>query len=93
MALLKDYYCAQSGVTISNAYWKVDAENGIIGGKLRLHVKMNCFKNKSTANTNTSKLADFDFLFMPNLYSITNFIAQAYLYAKTLPQFFGAIDA
>jgi hypothetical protein len=68
-------------------------ENGIVGGKDKIKVRLNCFKDKNVADTNRNKYADFDFQFVPDLNSPNNFIAQAYLYAKTLPQFTGAIDA
>jgi hypothetical protein len=92
MALLKDYYNPQFNVTISNAYWKVEVNNGIVG-KTNLRVRMSCYKDRNTADTNIGKYCDFDFEFTPNLNSGVNFIAQAYIYAKTLPEFSGAIDA
>lgn len=93
MALLKDYYNAQFEVTIANAYWKVEVDNGIIGGKTKLYCRLNCFKNQAIADTNADKYADFDFEFVPDLNSMDNFIKQAYDYAKTLPEFSGAVDA
>jgi hypothetical protein len=93
MALLKDYYNSQFEVTVSNAYWKVEVDNGIVGGKTKLRCRLNCFKNQSIADTNQNKYADFDFEFVPDLNSADNFIKQAYVYAKTLPEFSGAVDA
>lgn len=93
MALLKDYYNEQFEVTVPNAYWKVEVNVGIQGGKNKLHCRLNCFKNQSIADTNENKYADFDFDFIPDLNSADNFIKQAYEYAKTLPEFSGAIDA
>jgi len=93
MALLKDYYNAQFEVTITDAYWKVELDNGITGGKTKLRCRMNCFKNQAIADTNTDKYADFDFEFVPDMLSADNFIKQAYDYAKTLPEFSGAVDA
>lgn len=93
MALIKSYYQPQFQITIENCYWKIEIDNGIQGGKENLRVRMNCFKNKSIADTNQNKYADFDFEFVPDLNSSINFIAQAYDYAKTLPEFVGAIDA
>ena len=93
MGLLKDYYQPQFEITIPNCYWKVEVDNGIQGGREKIHVRLNCFKNKAVADTNRNKFSDFDFEFTPDLYSGVNFIAQAYDYAKTLPQFAGAIDA
>lgn len=93
MALLKEYYQPQFEITIPNCYWKVEVDNGINGGKTKLHTRMNCFKNKEIADTNQNKYADFDFQFVPDMASTDNFISQAYTYAKTLPEFSGAIDA
>lgn len=93
MALLKNFHNEQYDVTIANAYWKVEVETGIVGGKNKLRVRMACFKNKTIADTNQDKLGDFDFEFTPDLNSANNFIAQAYLYARTLPEFAGSIDA
>jgi hypothetical protein len=93
MALIKDYYNKQFGVTIPGCYWKIDIKNGLVGGKTKLRVRMNCFKTKAIADTNKNKFADFDFDFIPSLTSGVNFIEQAYAHAKTLPQFSGAINA
>jgi hypothetical protein len=92
MALQKDYYQPQYEVTIFNCYWKVEVFNGITGGKDKLKVRINCFKNKTVADTNQGKYCDFDFEFVPDLNSADNFIKQAYVYAKTLPEFIGAVD-
>ena len=71
---------------------EVDA--GIRGGKTMLRARMNCYKDKAAADTNSNKYSDFDFDFVPNLTAgADNFIAQAYTYAKTLPEFSTAIDA
>jgi hypothetical protein len=92
MALQKDYYQSQFEITITDCYWKVELSNGITGGKENLKVRMNCFKNKTIADTNENKYVDFDFEFVPDLNSADNFIKQAYTFAKTLPEFAGAID-
>jgi hypothetical protein len=92
MALLKDYYQSQFEITIADCYWKVEVDNGIMGGKTKLRCRINCFKNEAIADTNQNKYADFDFEFVPDLNSADNFIKQAYIYAKTLPEFSGAVD-
>lgn len=92
MALLKDYYQPHYEITIPNCYWKIDVGNGIEGGKTKLNVKMSCYKNKTTADTNKDEFTSLNFEFVPDLDSATNFIAQAYIYAKTLPEFMGAAD-
>ena len=93
MALIKSYYQPQFEITINDCYWKIETENGIQGGKEKIRVRINCFKNKAIADTNENKYYDYDFEFSPDLISSTNFIAQAYIYAKTLPFFSDAIDA
>jgi hypothetical protein len=93
MALIKEYYNNKLDVTIQNCYWKVEVDCGIIGGKTKLHVRMNCFRNKTIADTNSNKFMDFDFDFVPDMNSKLNFIAQAYEFAKNLSEFKGAIDA
>jgi len=87
-----NYYNSQFQITINDCYWKIEVENGINGGKEKLHVRVNCFKNKEIADTNQDKYSDFDFEFIPDLNYGVNFIAQAYVYAKTLPFFSTAID-
>ena len=94
MALIKDYYQPQYEITIAGCYWKIEVNNGITGGKTKLKARMNCFKNQTIADTNNDKYCDFDFEFIPDLSAnADNFIAQAYEYAKTLPEFSGAVDA
>jgi len=87
-----DYHESRFDITFSNCYWKIEIDNGIQGGKTKLRARLNCFKDKATADTNLGKYCDYDLEFPPNLDSRDNFIAQAYNYAKTLPFFFGAID-
>lgn len=93
MALLMGFYQQQYEITIPNCYWKVEVDNGIRGGKEKLQVRINCFKNKEIADTNQNKYMDYDFEFVPDLNSSTNFIAQAYNHAKTLSFFATAVDA
>ena len=93
MALLKEYTDSNLGVKIPNCYWRIDTYSGIIGGKKRLQVRLNCFKSRTIADTNENKLCDFNFEFTPDLNSGVNFFAQAYKYAKALPEFRGAADA
>jgi len=92
MALQMDYYQPQYQITFYNCYWKIEVENGISGGKTKLRARLNCYRDKATADTNFGKFCDYDLEFPPNLDSRDNFIAQAYNYAKTLPFFSGAID-
>jgi len=94
MALIKDYYNPQFNLTVAGCYWKIEVDNGIQGGKEKLNVRMNCFKTKEIADTNQDKYMDFDFQFTPDLTDTApNFIAQAYTFVKTLPEFTTAVDA
>lgn len=94
MALIKDYHENRFEITIPNCYWKIETDMGIMGGKNKIRVRMNCFKTKEIADTNENKYCDFDFEFTPNLSEDSpNLLAQAYAYAKTLPEFIGAVDA
>lgn len=68
---------------ISNAYIRVDSING---GKDNLSVLVNSYKDKNLAPIKTNR-----FLFQPAMDG-KNFIAQAYDYLKTLPEFVGATD-
>lgn len=93
MALIKSYHNQQFDITIPDCYWKVALDNGIQGGKEKLNVMMFCFKNKEAADENRNQYSGFMFQFTPDLASESNFIAQAYTHAKTLPEFEGAVDA
>jgi hypothetical protein len=92
MALQNDYYVARFEVTKSDCYWKVAIEGGIEGGKNSLTCRMLCYKDQATADTNSNEWGGFTFEFTPDLESADNFIKQAYVYAKTLPEFSGALD-
>ena len=92
MALQKDYYVAKYDVTKTNCYWKVAIESGIEGGKTSLRCHMLCYADQTAADTNSGEYAGFNFEFVPNMVSTDNFIKQAYDYAKTLPEFSGAVD-
>ena len=93
MALLKDFFQPYFEVTIVNCYWKIETDSGIQGGKTKIKARLSCYKNKTAADKDENKYGNFDFEFVPDLNSVNNFIAQAYLFAKTLPQFTNAIDA
>jgi hypothetical protein len=92
MALQKDYYVARYDVTKTNCYWKVAVESGINGGKTLLRCRMLSYANQTEADTNSGDYGGFNFEFTPDLESADNFIKQAYVYAKTLPEFSAAID-
>lgn len=73
----------KSGVTINDCYIKVSS----IGGDKSKMVFVVAFK----ATSETDHFASEQFLFTPKLDG-ENFIAQAYLHLKSLPEFAGAQD-
>jgi len=89
MGLINNYYQPKFEMTIADCYWKIGE---ISGSKEMLKVRLNCYKNKTVADTNQNKYADFDLRFVPDLNSPNNFIKQAYAFVKTLPEFSGATD-
>jgi hypothetical protein len=93
MALQKDYYDKRLEVIKSNCYWKISpTDDGINGGKESLRVRVLCYKDKATADINSREYSGYNFEFTPDLESADNFIAQAYIYLKTLPAFSTATD-
>lgn len=71
-------------VVFNNAYYKIDS---IGGNKNNLFFTISLFKEKNGLYIN-----DKQYKFIPNLESDDNFIKQAYLYLKTLPEYADAID-
>jgi len=69
-------------VTLNNVYIKAVAVNA---------TKENAVISVNYANGDTI-FQTKNFTFIPNLNNADNFIKQAYLYLKTLPEFVGAID-
>ena len=92
MALQNDYYDNRLEVTKTNCYWKIAIEDGINGGKTLLRGRILCYKDKITADTNSNEYSGINFELVPDLDNDVNFIAQAYTYLKTLPEFSGAIN-
>ena len=87
MALSKNIdFKTQSGfeITVKDAYIRVDQ---ISGDKNKVSCNVNFYKS---SNEKTSFKGDI-YKFKPNL-SGENFIAQAYEYLKTMPEFAGATD-
>jgi len=70
-------------VTFQDCYIKVDS---IVGNKSQLIATISYYKQKDGEKIKQQMLQ-----FAPDL-SGNNFIAQAYSYAKTLPEFAGAVD-
>jgi hypothetical protein len=87
MAIRKNYKVQTSfgvDVTIKNAYIKA---SGIAGGKDDIVLTVFIFDEDITKQVDVKYYS-----FAPNLESDDNFIKQAYLYLKTLPEYADAID-
>jgi hypothetical protein len=85
MALEKHAVIEKTGfegkLIAKNAYWKIDKING----------DKNSMSVEICATANGQQVERFVSVFNPSLDG-KNFIAQAYDYLKTLPEFAGAID-
>jgi hypothetical protein len=80
----------ESGLVIENAYWKI---TNVSGDKNYLFVNCEAFLNKEAADAGKMPLSHISQAFKPSVEEGSeNFIKQAYLYLKTLPEFEGAID-
>ena len=87
MALKKSITATSSfneEVVFPNAYHRVETVNG---GKNGLYTLVTSYKSLDDMFAITNKV----YAFTPDLNG-SNFIAQAYQYIKTLPEFAGAID-
>ncbi len=71
-------------ITFTNAYLRVDR---IEGGKLEIMICLGFYKNQEAKRPLVCKT----YKFHPKLDGV-NFVAQAYEYLKTLPEFTGATD-
>ena len=92
MALQKNFYDRLTDTTIPNCYWKIAVDEGIIGGKTMIYVKMLCYENVENANANINELTEFEFEFIPDLGAGVDFFAQGYEFIKESAFFEGAID-
>lgn len=87
MALMKTYITDFYGtpVQIANAYYQVATLNG---SKSMQQIFVSVFNNAQK----DKQIEVLTYSFVPNLESSENFIAQAYNYLKTLPEFANAVD-
>jgi len=94
MALQQNYYHQQLGVTIYNTYWRINPKNGLVGGKNEMNYVIEAFKDASTSHVENAEVIERQtHNFVPDISSgADNFIAQAYLHAKSLPYFSSAVD-
>jgi hypothetical protein len=85
MALKKDAVITQDGfegmLFFRNAYWKI---NRIDGNKNGMHINVFCYVGDKLFKQES-------YHFLPEIDG-ENFIKQAYVYLKTLPEFAGAVD-
>ena len=94
MALQLNYYYEQFDLTFTDSYWKINPDMGITGGKNKIDYSIEAFSNKTYANTKRPEnIGTKTGSFVPDITeNAKNFIEQAYLHVKTLPEFDGAID-
>jgi hypothetical protein len=94
MALQINYYYPLIETTIYNAYWRINPKNGLVGGKDGINYVIEVYKNVDAAHVENSQPIDRQtFNFVPDITGgADNFIAQAYLHAKSLPYFSGSLD-
>jgi len=88
MALQKSYYKPNLEVKIPDCYWKITK---LRGDKNRIEFYLGVFRDKEKADAGII-INEFLYEFVPDLESSDNFIAQAYNYLKTLPNFENAIN-
>lgn len=87
MALLKQHD-TKTGLILPSAYVRVEF---IAGGKRELSATVAIYSSKEASVANKKELEYFDFPFAPDMTG-ENFIRQAYLHLKTLPEFADAED-
>lgn len=94
MALQMNYRHPSLGVLIYNAYWRINPNNGIVGGKNKITYTIDVFKNADLAHEkNPHQIQKFSYSFVPDCKDTApNFIKQAYLNAKTQALFTGSVD-
>ena len=94
MALQQNYYSSKFDVMMYNAYWRINTKNGLVGGKDTINYVIEAFKNISASHVENAEVIERQtHLFVPDISGgANNFIAQAYLHAKSLPYFSGSVD-
>ena len=91
MALQKDFYDRITDTTIPDCYFKIANNEGIVGGKDMVFVKILGYENRDDADLNQNEIFQLDLEIVPDLGS-SNLFEQAYLHAKESDFFEGAID-
>jgi len=94
MALQMNYYHPELGITFYNAYWRINPNNGIIGGKNKINYTIEVFKDAEMAHVEKFKaIKGFTYSFIPDTSeNAPNFIMQAYNHVKTIHPFDGSIN-
>lgn len=93
MALQMNYYHQPTDTTFMNAYWRINPNFGIIGGKNTIKYTIEVFKNANMAHQEKFKcIKGFTYSFTPNIKkNAPNFIEQAYNHAKK-SNYSGSVD-
>lgn len=78
------------GLEIPNAYIRVDR---LGGNKNNLDIKVSVYVSDQTQNEGYPWVEQYTYSFAPSVETgAENFVKQAYLYLKTLPEFSDAVD-
>lgn len=89
MAIQCKYYDSNLEVEVEDCYWKITK---IEGNKLLINFLVGVYRTKEKADANYPPINEFLFQFTPDLSSSDNFLAQSYIYLKTLDGFKDAVD-
>jgi hypothetical protein len=94
MALQMNYFHPLTETTVYNAYWRINPKNGLVGGKNEMTYVIEVFLNENVSHVQDAQAIERVVnSFIPDInVGAVNFIAQAYLHAKTLPYFSGSVD-
>lgn len=91
MALTIQTVTLDIGLTITNSYARIDT---VAGSKEGITALLNYYVSQDAYNTGKSFVRQGRYSFVPSIEDTSqNFIKQAYVYLKTLPEFDGVIDA
>ena len=93
MALQMNYYHSPIDTLSYNAYWRINPNHGIHGGKNKITYTIEVFKNAEMAHVENFKcLKGFSHSFIPDVSKdAPNILIQAYNHAKTV-NYVGSVD-
>lgn len=85
MALQMNYYDSRREKLIYNAYWRINPNHGIHGGKNEIIYTIEVFENQDLAHAKNFKcIKGFSYTFLPDFSeNALNIIKQAYNHAKS----------